>query len=57
MARLLESQPGAEYPNCDHVRYGNSLRVLAKTSRFVCIFFLVVVCGLIVKLSQTLFWP
>lgn len=30
---------------------------IAKGSRFVRIFFLVVVCGLIAKLSQTLLWP
>ena len=30
---------------------------LAKGSRFVRIFFLVVVCGLILKLTQTLLWP
>ena len=30
---------------------------LAKGSRFVRVFFLVVVCGLIVKLTQTLLWP
>src|SRR3712207_9571482 len=30
---------------------------IAKGSRFVRIFFLIVVCGLIVKLTQTLLWP